>query len=121
MRARVASQVEHIRHWRVIEGDYTTAPDIEATWFIDPPYQVAGKYYKHPAKDIDFVALASWCRSREGQVMVCENEGATWLPFETFASIKKSQMTGTGNVSHEVLWTNTATNAPTPLLSAGLL
>jgi len=26
-----------IRHWKLIEGDYFNAPNIEATWFIDPP------------------------------------------------------------------------------------
>lgn len=41
IRSRIAAQVEHIRHWRVIEGDFSTAPDITATWFIDPPYQGA--------------------------------------------------------------------------------
>ena len=32
--------------------------------------------------DIDYSALADWCHSRKGQVIVCENEGADWLPFE---------------------------------------
>lgn len=41
-RERVASQVPHIRHWRVIEGDYTEAPDVAATWFVDPPYILQG-------------------------------------------------------------------------------
>lgn len=102
MRARVASQVGHIRHWRVVEGDYTLAPDMRATWFIDPPYEVQGKYYKH--SKLDYPALAAWCKTRRGQVMVCENAGAEWLDFKTFASIRKSQMRGTGNLSHEVLW-----------------
>ena len=106
MRARCASQVRHVRHWRVIEGDYYAAPDVEATWFIDPPYQQAGRYYKHSSADIDYRGLAEWCRSRRGQVMVCENEGAEWLPFKTFASIKSNQMSGRGGKSHEVLWTS---------------
>jgi hypothetical protein len=41
VRARLAAQVGKIRHWRLIEGDYTLAPDIEATWFVDPPYEKA--------------------------------------------------------------------------------
>lgn len=99
-RARVAYQVGHIRHWQLIEGDYARAPAIEATWFIDPPYNNrAGSYYVH--SDIDYAELGAWCRARHGQVLVCENEGAMWLPFRPFATFK----TGiNGRVSHEVLW-----------------
>jgi len=104
VRARLASQVDKIRHWRVIEGDYSEAPDVEATWFVDPPYEVAGsaKQYRQHAGLIDFAKLGAWCRSRRGQVIVCENEGAAWLPFRRFRDLKS---TG-GTVSREVIWTN---------------
>ena len=36
---RLASKVERIRHWTIIEGSSDRAPDIEAHWHIDPPYQ----------------------------------------------------------------------------------
>ena len=39
IRERLADQVRAIRHWRIMNADYWDAPDIEATWFIDPPYQ----------------------------------------------------------------------------------
>jgi len=79
-RARIASQVDAIKHWTIIEGDYTEAPDIEATWFVDPPYDnAAGRVYRH--HDLDYPAVGRWCRTRRGQVLVCENAGATWLPF----------------------------------------
>lgn len=81
-RRRIAGQVELIRHWRVIHGSYRDAPDVEATWFVDPPYQVRGKDYPHA--DVDYEHLGRWCEERLGQVMVCENAGATWLPFEPF-------------------------------------
>jgi hypothetical protein len=42
LRERVAAQVEHIKHWILIEDDYTQAPDITATHYIDSPYQYAG-------------------------------------------------------------------------------
>lgn len=102
MRIRVANQVQYIRHWKVIEGDYTAAPEVLATWFVDPPYQVAGKYYVHGSKGIDYSALGDWCRSRRGQVLVCENEGADWLPFAPFATLKAGV---NGRGSKEVLWT----------------
>jgi hypothetical protein len=54
---------------------------VAAHWFIDPPCVGSnGCAYSH--NDIDRVALAQWCRSRRGHVMVCEAAGATWLPFQ---------------------------------------
>lgn len=104
MRARVARQVERIRHWKIIEGDFTEAPDVEATWFVDPPYQTQGIHYVHGSDAIDYVALAAWCRARRGQTMVCENAGATWLPFRRFADFKASPMSRKGGKSSEVVW-----------------
>lgn len=99
-RARTARQVSAIRHWQVIEGDYTAAPDIRATWFVDPPYEGrAGAHYVHSL--VDYASLGQWCRSRQGQVMVCENEGAGWLPFKPFRVFKSSVH---GTASREVLW-----------------
>lgn len=103
-RERVASQVDRIRHWQLIEGDYTAAPDVEATWFIDPPYIGAGKHY--PTQPDDFKKLGDWCRERKGQVMVCENVGATWLPFAPFLNIKANESKRGGKVSREALWVN---------------
>lgn len=100
-RERVASQVESIRHWRVIEGDYTDAPDVEATWYVDPPYVGMTRTYKHGNDSIDYAALGAWCRTRRGQVLVCENEGADWLPFQPFATLKPGV---NGKGSREVLW-----------------
>ncbi len=100
VRARIASQVDKVRHWRLIEGDYSSAPDIEATWFIDPPYVNMDAEYAQGRAGIDFAALADWCRSRRGQVIVCENAGATWLPFRPFTQVKGDRP--------EVIWTNEA-------------
>jgi hypothetical protein len=84
-RARIAEQVTKIRHWKLIEGDYSDAPDIEATWFVDPPYVGAHHYL---AKVDDFAQLGRWCRSRRGLVIVCEQQGADWLPFTPFRTAK---------------------------------
>lgn len=84
-RKRIADQVDQIKHWRIIHGTYSDAPDIEATWFIDPPYNnKAGGHYVCGASGIDYAQLGSWCQSRRGQAIVCENEGADWLPFTHF-------------------------------------
>lgn len=99
-RARIAQQVEQIRHWKVSNSSYDTATDIEATWFIDPPYATpAGRYYRF--SEIDYEALGHWCLARQGQVVVCEQQGSTWLPFQPFGSLK-----GTTGLSKEVVWLN---------------
>jgi hypothetical protein len=66
-------------------------PNVEATWFVDPPYQHVAKSYRNDEIDcntVDFPALAAWVRSRSGQVIVCEQAGADWLPFEPFRTLK---------------------------------
>lgn len=104
-RGRVASQVLAIKHWRVIEGDYTLAPDLGATWFVDPPYSNrAGLHYPCGCDEIDFGELGQWCRERRGQVIACENEGATWLPFRPFAQMRRGLNKSEG--SREAIWTN---------------
>lgn len=107
IRNRVASQVDAIRHWRLIEGDYKDAPDATATWFIDPPYEKAGVNYPSRLQAHEYADLAAWCRTRRGQVMVCEADGAAWLPFRPFRVIKAMESSHGGKRSHEVLWTNT--------------
>lgn len=100
LKERIAYQVGFIKHWKIIEGDYKEAPDVYATWFIDPPYNnKAGSYYK--AKVNDYESLGKWCKNRGGQVIVCENEGADWLPFTYFGRIKSGMKT---QYSNEVYW-----------------
>jgi len=78
----IANNLEKIRHWDILCGDYQESPDIKATWFIDPPYVIGGKYYKYGTKTIDYEYLGNWCKERKGQVIVCEADGADWLPFD---------------------------------------
>lgn len=110
---QIASVLPHAKgRVEVIQGDYTKAPDDEATWFIDPPYwvngrgaQVAqsqGKGYAAgcDSSSIDYEALGTWCRARRGQVIVCEQSGASWLPFEHLRWARDS----IGNKAAEVVW-----------------
>lgn len=106
IRARIARQVDAIRHWRLIEGNYKDAPDVVATWFIDPPYEKAGVNYPSRLEAHDYADLAAWCHARQGQIMVCEAEGATWLSFRPFRTIKANSSKRGGKKSAEVLWTH---------------
>jgi hypothetical protein len=100
-RARIASDLYKIKHWDIRNDTYENAPDIEASWFIDPPYQFGGQHYRMSNKLLDFGKLADWCQSRKGQVTVCENTKATWLPFQPFAV-----MNGQLHNTTEAIWYN---------------
>lgn len=104
IRARIARQVGAIRHWTVIEGTYSDAPDEEATWYVDPPYQRAGVHYRKRVSD--YAALGAWCRARRGQVIACEEAGADWLPFQRLGSFKANESRTGGKRCAEVIWTN---------------
>lgn len=97
VRKRMAQELPKLKNAvELHEGDYRDAPNIEASWFVDPPYQVIesavpvnktafprGRGYAVGccADDLDYSVLAKWCCERKGQTIVCEMEGANWLPF----------------------------------------
>lgn len=102
VRDRIARQLTRIRHWRIVQGNYSSVGFRgAATWFVDPPYQNAGQHYHHGAASLDYSQLGDWCRRRRGQVIVCENEGADWLPFVSLAKVKTTRR---GQRSGEVVW-----------------
>lgn len=108
VRQTIASQVDSIRHWKIRNCSYTACEvSDKATWFIDPPYQEAGKHYRFGSEQIDYHALAKWCKSRCGQVIVCENEGATWLPFDEIAEVKTTRA---AKRSKEAMWVSSNRN-----------
>lgn len=97
----IARNLFKIRHWEIRLGCYQEINNDTATWFIDPPYQVGGQFYKESNKNIDFESLGKWCNSRNGQVIVCEKMGANWLDFKPLVT----QQTKNG-VQEEAIWTN---------------
>ena len=121
---KVRRKLEHVipavANWKVTNVDYQQLPDVEATWFIDPPYQnPAGARYRQSA--IDYTALAAWCRSRRGQVIVCENAGANWLDFQPMAHPRVSIRSLYQKAdAREVIWTNDPQPHGIPLVCNGL-
>jgi hypothetical protein len=103
-RHKVASQVKHVRHWKIKHSSYADIPNIKAHWFIDPPYQEAGVSYKCSSKGIDFDHLGSWCLNRRGTFIVCENAGAEWLPFRHFKDAPGCARTRRSNQTQEVVF-----------------
>jgi len=102
---RIAENLFKIKHWEIKLGSYEDIENQKATWFIDPPYQFGGEYYKHSTKNIDFANLAEWCKSRLGQTIVCENTKADWLDFKPM-----KEMQGSMYKTTEAIWSNIPTN-----------
>jgi len=85
----ILDNLHKVKHWTVLNSSYEDLENVEATWFIDPPYQFGGKYYHSSAsnKFIDYQKLAEWCKNRNGEIIVCENSKADWLPFDPLAEL----------------------------------
>ena len=52
-------------------------------------------------KKINFTELGEWCKSRNGQVIVCENTKADWLPFKPMIEMQGAMFKTT-----EAIWSN---------------
>ncbi len=109
IRERIAGQVHRIRHWTIVTGDYRDLPNVPATWFVDPPYSRAGRYYRHGSEGIRYPELATWCQRRIGQVVTCEADDAAWLPFRPLMQIDGTEgRQKTNRARLEVVWTGGA-------------
>lgn len=95
----VANSLYKIKHWNILLGDYTLAENKPAAWFIDPPYEFGGQYYRHGNKNIDYSILRKWIEERNGQVIACENSKATWMNFKPL-----SEMNGNKFRTMECMW-----------------
>jgi len=103
---RIAGYLDKIKHWTIQLGTYDEIPNFpNVTWFIDPPYQNGGEYYRFSSKELDFEHLGRWCQNRTGQVIVCENTKANWLPFKPMV-----KLTGQAQTTTEAIWSNIKTN-----------
>lgn len=100
----IASQLKYIRHWRVEKLEYGEIPNRYATWFVDPPYEEAGKRYKR--NNISYLNLGEWCRERNGQAIVCEQNNAQWLEFTSLDTKLKIRNASNNNYK-ELLWHST--------------
>lgn len=102
---RIAKNLYKIRHWGIVNLSYEWKQNERATWYIDPPYSEKGKWYKY--NQIDYASLADWCKSRLGQVIVCEGGSANWLPFQKLTSIPFSHFkneTDKHKQTNELIW-----------------
>jgi hypothetical protein len=104
-RQLVANAVPKIKHWTVGKVlNYDQVPNEVATWFIDPPYHLGGRSYVRQVHS--YAHLGEWCQTRLGQVIACEQQGATWLPFEPLGRFKGAPgaAKSRGQYTEEVIW-----------------
>ncbi|MBF0103446.1 MAG: hypothetical protein HQK77_21295 [Desulfobacterales bacterium] len=96
-----AENLYKIKHWKLICGDYKDSPDIEATWFIDPPYKGdSGMGYRFNSTMLDYKELADWAIKRKGEIIFCEGDQADYLPFLPLVEQKGIA----GKISKEVMY-----------------
>lgn len=92
-RARLAERSKRVRKWTILTDTYESLSNKNATWFFDPPYETtisesqessvgAGYGPNFGVASIDFRHLASFVRSRCGQVIAADRATARWLPFK---------------------------------------
>lgn len=107
-REKVARQVDAIKHWKAVCCSYENIPNRRCTWFVDPMYQGMEHHYwaakHHPT---DYEHLGQWCRSRLGQVIVCESMRATWLPFQPLgaSAVQGGMLNQHKGTCTEAIWT----------------
>lgn len=98
---KIARNLEKIRHWEIRLGSYEDIANEEACYFVDPPYTHGGECYPHSNKKINYEHLSEWCKTRNGQVIVCENMAASWLPFYPMVDNY-----GVQKMTVEAIWSN---------------
>jgi len=102
-RSYMAADISKVKHWHVRWGEYVDAPDVAATWFVDPPYEGrVGDGYVHGSPGVDYERLAAWVRSRNGQTIACESGVAGYLAFEPL----RAGTDRPGDSHAEFIWTN---------------
>lgn len=103
VKARIIAQKPLIEAWTIDNLSWDRIPLVEAHWHVDPPYNnSAGRRYPHGT--VDHIALGEWCKGLPGAVDVCENEGATWLPFYPICEVVSTRGRREGSYSKEAAW-----------------
>jgi site-specific DNA-adenine methylase len=109
-RRRVLAMAHLIKHWdvRCESFDRLEPPRGPCTWFVDPPYQqvIAAGRGDYKFKHVNYGVLANHVRNVwRGQVIVCEQEGANWLPFRPLYNLSAQHYAGC-KLTTEVMYYN---------------
>lgn len=104
VKQRLALEACYIKHWQICAASYESIwdLDIEATWFIDAPYERKPGIYRYGK--MNYRDLGEFARSRRGQVIVPEGAGATWLPFKPLAPGRTKTGRPSGDTGADEVW-----------------
>ena len=84
----MAANLQKVKHWKIICDDFMNAPDVDATWFIDPPYKShPGMGYDHGSDSLDYADLSQWVLQRRGELICCEGSFGDYLPFKQMLTL----------------------------------
>lgn len=104
-RERLANDSVKCASWEIYNEQYTEADGIIGSWFIDPPYELAGRYYKHPFNN--YSDLSEFAKRQKDQVIVCEEvtdkHKPIWMDFHPLC---KTHLTTQRRRAQELMWTN---------------
>lgn len=113
VRKKIAGQLQYIRKWEIRNQscfDFSWEEQ-DSTVVVDPPYFKGGKHYReHPPnqiKEVWYKELGDLCKrfaNKGMQVIVWEQEGATWLPFDFAGEVKTLEGKNGKKKSREVCW-----------------
>lgn len=109
VKRRILAQKPLIAAWSIDNLSYEQIPLQDAHWHVDPPYN-NGPGRRYPYSLIDYNHLSDWVRRLPGEVDVCENEGATWLPFAPLYSVNTTRGKRSGAVSREAIFRRASNN-----------
>lgn len=105
---RIAKNLHKIRHWHILKTAFSNIPNYEATWFIDPPYKNTqerpSNTDRYPHGNLDYNNLAEWIRTRRGQVIACEGDGANYLPFILLKTVHANTNNRTTKRNEELIF-----------------
>ena len=101
------SQDKYLKQlWKLLPKDQLQKV-LDSGWGeIDGTFIGFINFYYYIQNQIDYAELADWCKTRKGQVIVCENTKADWLNFEPLVKI-----TGQKIKTTEAIWTNYKVNS----------
>lgn len=66
---KIAESLNKIKHWRIKLGNYQDINNMEATWYIDPPYQNGGERYIENKIDYQELRRMVQIKKRTGNCM----------------------------------------------------
>lgn len=105
IKPKLRQAIPVVRDWQITNLPYSRMVNVEATWFVDSPYaNPAGNRYR--TGFTDHATLGTWCRTRRGQIIACENDGADWLPFRYLSDRQGVHSRYQLSRTAEVVWTN---------------